>query len=362
MHYIKTANAPEAIANAWVMDFAGVLSPNATKDTNKRNFARIVAFTIFRNLKMKYLFIIAMVFILSASGLVAKPSNTITKLDTKTTELFDIHTAQLHANNTIYAITISKIKSPKTQPKKYRIFYMLDGNGHLPIALNALAKEYCKKDFLCDELDYVLLVGIGYGEKYAKIAFPPLRTRDYTPSIPKEVLDSMDNKQNFLNGGGAQNFLESFVQTIIPFVKSHITQSNLELSKECGIFGHSFGGLFVLYALSNATNDFNHFYAISPSLWWGNGEFIGQNRAIDFADIEGDSITLWIMQDTPKNPQTQTINKENPRGKAKINTKELATLIQSQSNITPHYKAFQGYTHGSVVVPAFLEAIRDFAK
>ena len=83
------------------MDFAGVLSPNATKDTNKRNFARIVAFTIFRNLKMKYLFIIAMVFILSASGLVAKPSNTITKLDTKTTELFDIHTAQLHANNTI---------------------------------------------------------------------------------------------------------------------------------------------------------------------------------------------------------------------------------------------------------------------
>lgn len=68
------------------------------------------------------------------------------------------------------------------------------------------------------------------------------------------------------------------------------------------------------------------------------------------------------MQDTPKNPQTQTINKENPRGKAKINTKELATLIQSQSNITPHYKAFQGYTHGSVVVPAFLEAIRDFAK
>ena len=68
------------------------------------------------------------------------------------------------------------------------------------------------------------------------------------------------------------------------------------------------------------------------------------------------------MQDTPKNPQTQTINKENPRGKAKINTKELATLIQSQSNITPHYKAFQGYTHGSVVVPTFLEAIRDFAK
>ena len=54
-----------------------------------------------------------MVFILSASGLVAKPSNTITKLDTKTTELFDIHTAQLHANNTIYAIAISKIKSPK---------------------------------------------------------------------------------------------------------------------------------------------------------------------------------------------------------------------------------------------------------
>ncbi len=311
---------------------------------------------------MRYCLVVIMLF--SLSNLNTKPNNTITKLDTKTTQTFDIRTIeQISANESIYTITLSKIKSPKTQPKSYRIFYILDGNGHLPIALNALANQYCKKNSLCDELDYVILVGIGYAGKYADIAFPPLRTRDYTPSIPKELLDSMQNKQNFLQGGGAQNFLEVFIQTIIPVVQSYISREfNIPLSKESGIFGHSFGGLFVLYALSNATQHFSHFYAISPSLWWGNGEFIGKNRAIDFTRIKRDSITLWIMHDWQEPKVKETKEVKNPRGKAKINAKELAYLIQSQSNITPHYKAFQWHTHGSVVVPAFLESISDFAK
>ena len=84
----------------------------------------------------------------SLSNLNTKPNNTITKLDTKTTQTFDIRTIeQISANESIYTITLSKIKSPKTQPKSYRIFYILDGNGHLPIALNALANQYCKKKF-----------------------------------------------------------------------------------------------------------------------------------------------------------------------------------------------------------------------
>ncbi|MCX2717543.1 alpha/beta hydrolase-fold protein [Helicobacter sp. MIT 21-1697] len=40
------------------------------------------------------------------------------------------------------------------------------------------------------------------------------------------------------------------------------------------LFGHSFGGLFVLYTLLHKPRSFNHYVCASPSLWWGEGKFI----------------------------------------------------------------------------------------
>lgn len=109
------------------------------------------------------------------------------------------------------------------------------------------------------------------------------------------------------------------------------------------------------------SGNFSHFYAVSPSLWWGGGKFID----IDFDNIKGNYATLWIMQD-----EINQVSKVSEASKAsgakirtvKINSKELVRLIESQGNIKPIYKAFYGHTHGSVVAPAFLHAISDFAK
>lgn len=110
--------------------------------------------------------------------------------------------------------------------------------------------------------------------------------------------------------------------------------------------------------LAKSSGNFSHFYAVSPSLWWGGGKFID----IDFDNIKVDYATLWIMQDEAS--QVSGASKESGAKirTAKINSKKLVHLIESQSNIKPIYKAFYGHTHGSVVAPAFLHAISDFAK
>lgn len=322
---------------------------------------------------MKYLFLV-LCFGFS-SCIYAKPSDKITAFTQKAKQVFDTsQIGQIYANDAIYTIRLSKIKAPKTTTKSYKIFYILDGNGHLPIALNALSKQYCKKGFLCEELESVLIVSIGYGGEYEGVAFPALRKRDYTPKIHFDCDDfgSSDFSGNdsmggdFL-GGGAEQFLQTLQNDIIPFTHSFVRDGlGAEIERKSGIFGHSFGGLFVLYALSNSSDSFSHFYAVSPSLWWGGGEFIG--KAIDFANIKGGLATLWIMQDEiSQKSKASKASKESKASNtkirvAKIDSKELVRLIESQSSIKPIYKAFYGYTHGSVVAPAFLHAISDFAK
>lgn len=313
---------------------------------------------------MKYLFLV-LCFGFSAC-LLAKPSDKITALTPKAKRDFDTsQIGEIYANDAIYTIRLSKIKAQKTAPKSYKIFYILDGNGHLPIALNALSKA----GFLYEGLESVLIVSIGYGGEYEQVAFPALRKRDYTPKYKLDCDDGGDFcGSSFMGtdfsdddslGGGADKFLQTLQNDIIPFTRSFVQERlGTELQAKSGIFGHSFGGLFVLYALSNSSGNFSHFYAVSPSLWWGGGEFID----IDFGNIKGDCATLWIMQD--KISQVSEISKESEAKirTAKINSKELARLIESQSNITTIYKAFYGHTHGSVVAPAFLQAISDFAK
>lgn len=313
---------------------------------------------------MKYLFLV-LCFVFSAC-LLAKPSDKITALTPKAKCDFDIsQIGQIYANGAIYTIRLSKIKTQETAPKSYKIFYILDGNGHLPIALNALSKA----GFLYEGLESVLIVSIGYGGEYEQVAFPALRRRDYTPKYKLNCDDSGDFcGSSFVGtdfsdddslGGGADKFLQTLQNDIIPFTRSFVQERlGAELQAKSGIFGHSFGGLFVLYALSNSSGNFSHFYAVSPSLWWGGGEFID----IDFGNIKGDCATLWIMQD--KISQVSGVSKESEAKirTAKINSKELAHLIESQNNITTIYKAFYGHTHGSVVAPAFLQAISDFAK
>lgn len=80
------------------------------------------------------------------------------------------------------------------------------------------------------------------------------RTRDFTPS---------EDEARFPGSGGAEQFLSFMQSELIP----HIEENHFKSSNRL-IIGHSFGGLFALYALFEEPDLFNGYVAISPSTWW----------------------------------------------------------------------------------------------
>lgn len=65
--------------------------------------------------------------------------------------------------------------------------------------------------------------------------------------------------------GGADAFLKFIGEEVRPLVRKQF--ADVSIGKEA-IFGHSFGGLFVLHALFSRKGVFNTYFAASPSIWW----------------------------------------------------------------------------------------------
>ncbi|MGY0035509.1 alpha/beta hydrolase [Pedobacter sp. NJ-S-72] len=90
------------------------------------------------------------------------------------------------------------------------------------------------------------------------------------PTIVVGVLNT-DRNRDFLpthvgntkTSGGADKFLSFFKDELIPFVnKTYPSDGNNTL------FGHSFGGVFVTYALLTEPQLFESYIAADPSFWW----------------------------------------------------------------------------------------------
>ena len=92
------------------------------------------------------------------------------------------------------------------------------------------------------------------------------RAYDYTPPNPdgKPMPDPLTTgRQN----GGAPELLQ-FIETQL---RPRIAQLAPTNPAQQTLWGHSYGGLFVLYTLFERPELFSHYIAADPSLWWHNG-------------------------------------------------------------------------------------------
>lgn len=83
--------------------------------------------------------------------------------------------------------------------------------------------------------------------------------------------------------GGAEEFLDFIEQKVRPAVQVRFPQATLERE---ALYGHSYGGLFSLYALLTRPRSFACYIASSPSIWWN--ERIILEYARRFLEIEMD--------------------------------------------------------------------------
>ena len=192
-------------------------------------------------------------------------------------------TVQLQSNvlKESRSLLISKPAGYDNSTDRYPVLYLLDGETHFHYASGIVS-------FLAvnDRIPKMLLVGIVSGGRER-------RTHDLTPPSAAEI----DNRFSPGNGG-AEAFLSFIAGEVIPFVdKTYRTRPYRML------VGHSFGGLFGIFALVTKPKLFNAYIAADPSLYWNNEAVVMQAESF-FADTKSLQTDLYMTatDDPAKGP------------------------------------------------------------
>jgi predicted alpha/beta superfamily hydrolase len=133
--------------------------------------------------------------------------------------------------------------------KRYPVLYLLDAENQFLHSIGIV-------QFLAatGRIPQLIVVGITNTD----------RDRDLTPptSVEKEIRENP-------TAGGAERFLSFIVAELAPWVESRYRTAPFRI-----LVGHSYGGLFDIYALTTRPRDFQAFIAISPALGWDDRHYL----------------------------------------------------------------------------------------
>lgn len=176
---------------------------------------------------------------------------------------FDRFTVPSHDGQRQYDVQIG---IPKHRPpaKGFPVVYMLDGGA----AIEGLSEDLLRRLDVGNSPP--VLVAIGYvGQPRFDVK---ARAFDYTPPDRAKplVVDDQDRP-----GGGAADFLRLIEARIKPKVER---MAPIDRRRQT-LWGHSYGGLAVLYAAIAHHPRFQRFAAADPALWWNYGSLLSEARA-----------------------------------------------------------------------------------
>ena len=159
-----------------------------------------------------------------------------------------------------------KVSLPKESPPKsgFPIYYLLDGNSYFQFGRDVikLQSRNTPKTFISP----AIVVGIGHHGVDKEVS--ERRFYDFTPPADQYVYPERLKGRHIGVHGGAEKFLAFIERELRPAVE-HKYQVNVEKQT---LFGHSLGGLFVLWALFTRPDLFPIYLASSPSIWWNDHE------------------------------------------------------------------------------------------
>ncbi|KAF7589812.1 hypothetical protein BBP40_003621 [Aspergillus hancockii] len=143
------------------------------------------------------------------------------------------------------------------------VIYLVDGNAMFLSATEIVRRRAT----LRPSEPVTIVVGIGYPLKDS--VYSPRRGLDLTPPCEHYAPpDGLDDRPRLEPHGGADKFL-AFINNIVrKFIASSIFP-NVRFARSA-LFGHSYGGLFVLNALFTNPTSFDTYLAASPSIWWND--------------------------------------------------------------------------------------------
>ena len=164
-------------------------------------------------------------------------------------EVRSLHSEALGRSYDLFVKLPPGYQAAENASNRYPVIYINDPYYCWVTAVGVVQVPFYKGGY-----EKAILVGLSYAKGEGGV---PSRTRDMTPS--------KDNSWR-LETGGARDYLTLFKDEIIPFVeKTYRADSDRRI-----LIGHSFGGLFGVYALIEEPGLFHDYVLTSPSLWFDN--------------------------------------------------------------------------------------------
>lgn len=203
---------------------------------------------------------------------------------------------------------------------KYEVIYLTDGEWAMD--LFSYIYKFAKNE---NYVPPVIIVAVPntYIDKANQ------RDRDFLPvHVPEPAIS-----------GGADNFLAFFKNELIPYVdKTYPTNGTNSL------YGHSYGGLFVMYVLLTEPQLFGSYYATDPPFRW-NDDYLIKMAVKKLENLPSDKI-LWIagIESTYKG----------------MGTNRLDSVLRLKAPASLHWKmaTFPNEKHNSVRLKAMYDGIK----
>ena len=235
--------------------------------------------------------------------------------------------------------------------QKYPVAFLLDGDVLLPAA--GTVQDYYSGGYTPD----MIIIGISNAEN---------RTRDLTPPKFIEAQSAVSSDPmavamtpNAVLEGGAPAFLDFIENELIPYVEANYPVTNFRT-----LIGHSYGGLFTLFALAERPALFNYYLAIDPSMNWSGGHYhYILPEKLSETSLEGRSVFITMsgqlhMQDT-------SVTLENVREDDSWPTEFPRAILQTvdqlealaPTGLRVGYQFFERDLHGTVPLPSLMEGL-----
>lgn len=225
----------------------------------------------------------------------------------------------------------------------FPVLYALDGN--------AVATLLSQSTTWHNRAVILVLIGNDTPLRLDRLA----RSYDYTPNaLDQTPLSDPINKQ--YDNGGAAEFLSLLNQHIRPKITPFAAQN-----AQCQmLWGHSYGGLFVLYAaLHQPQSFFTHYIAGDPSLWLHDGLILQHAQSVFAFRLPENALhhapKLWLHKSKQQNPIAVK------RSTLPANAAEQLVQDMQKYGIQAHYQYFPNETHGSIMAIS-LQAALDIAN
>jgi len=251
----------------------------------------------------------------------------------------EVHRLTSTQNNVDYELRVWLPHGYDKGENSFALTVLLDADYQFPLAVSILEHLAGR-----GQADDSIIVAIGYKDSARNPdGYRRNRTRDYTPTA---VASGGYGPQYQRFSGGAPAFLNFVTDEMMPFL-----MANYRISAERRTFvGHSFGGLFGAYVLSEAADLFSSYILISPSLWYDDRLLIKTARKETLREF-AQPVKVYLAVG----------GHENQSGQPMVDELELyagALRAQEQKQLQLTVRVFENETHASIYPIALSAALR----